>query len=69
MAQHNKLFAWQETKTGLVLITLLDLFLAYVFVLLALDTGSLLQYFIALVFLVLGVTAAVKLVQKVVKKI
>lgn len=61
----NKLFAWQETKTGLGLISLLDLFLAYIFVSLAIDTGSLIQYFIAFVFFALAVGHAVKLFKKV----
>lgn len=64
-ASTPKMFAWQETKVGLVIIVLFDAFLTYIFALLALDTGSLLQYFIALVFLALTVGQLVKLVKKV----
>ncbi|MDB5181286.1 MAG: hypothetical protein JWP13_49 [Candidatus Saccharibacteria bacterium] len=60
----NKLFAWQETKPGLAIIAVLDLFIAYIFVSIAIDTGSLLDYFIVIVFLALGITAAVKLIRK-----
>ena len=60
----NKLFAWQETKTGLAFIALFDFLVAYIFVSLALNSGSLLDYFIAFIFLVLGVVHAVKFVRK-----
>jgi hypothetical protein len=64
----NKLFAWQETKAGLVVVILFDLLIAYVWVSLAIDTGSLFNYFLASIFLVFGITAAVKLFKKVVRK-
>lgn len=64
----NALFAWQETKMGLGVIAFLDFFLAYIFVSLAIDTGSLIQYFIALVFFALAVGHAVKLFKKVRKR-
>jgi hypothetical protein len=61
----NKLFGWQETKVGLVIIVLFDLFVTYMFALFAIDTGSLLDYFIAIVFLILAIVQAVKLFKKV----
>lgn len=61
----NNLLAWQESRVGLVVIILLDLFLTYVFASLAIDTGSLLQYFIAFIFLGLTIGQSVKLVRKV----
>lgn len=67
MNTQNKLFAWQETKVGLVIIVLLDLIAAYGFASLAIDSGSLLQYFIAIVFLALAIAAAVKLAKKAVR--
>lgn len=65
----NPLFAWQETKVGLVLIILFDLLVAYGFASLAIDTGSLLQYFIAIMFLILAIAQAVKLFKKVVRRV
>ncbi|HSH18242.1 MAG TPA: hypothetical protein VK978_02570 [Candidatus Saccharimonadales bacterium] len=62
------MFAWQETKTGLVIIILFDLFLTYVFVALAIDTGSLLQWFVALMFLALTIGQSVKLIKKVMSR-
>lgn len=65
MSSQNKMFAWQETKGGLLFIILFNLFLVYIFASLAIDTGSLLQYFIAIVFLALAAGQAVKLIKKV----
>lgn len=61
----NALFAWQDTKSGLIVIVLFDLFVSYGFASLALDTGSLLQWFGALLFLALAVAQGVKLAKKV----
>lgn len=61
----SKLLAWQETKTGLVLIVLFDLLFTYMFVSFAIDSGSLLDYFLAIVFLVLTIAQAAKLLKKV----
>lgn len=68
MTERNKLFAWQETKVGLVIIVLFDLLVAYGFVSLAIDSGSLLHYFIAIVFLALAAGQAVKLFKKVLRR-
>ncbi|HEX8182995.1 MAG TPA: hypothetical protein VF575_05345 [Candidatus Saccharimonadales bacterium] len=68
MNNQNKLFAWQETKIGLAVIVLFDAVITYVWVLLAIDTGSLLNYFLAFLFLLFGITAAVKLFKKVTHK-
>lgn len=68
MNSSNKLFAWQDTKVGLVFIILFDLFVAYGFGLLAIDSGSLLHYFITLLFLVLAIAQAVKLFKKVFRR-
>lgn len=61
----NKMFAWQDSKAGLVIIVLFDLMLTYILVSLAIDTGSLLQWFSAIVFLALAIGQAVKLFKKV----
>lgn len=66
--QQNAFFAWQESKPGLVIVAVLDYFIAYLFVSLAIATGSLLQWFIAIVFLVLAVVATVKFVKKAAKR-
>jgi hypothetical protein len=60
----NKFFAWQETKAGLIFITVFDLFFAYVFLSFAIDSGSLLDYFIAAVLFAIGVAQGVKLFRK-----
>jgi hypothetical protein len=72
MAKPNKksavttpMFAWQETKGGLVFIVLFDLAAAYTFASLAINSGSLLQYFGAIVFFVLAIGQLVKLIKKV----
>jgi hypothetical protein len=65
MANQNKLLAWQDTKVGLVFIVLFDLLITYLFASFAIDTGSLLDYFIAIIFLVLAIVQAVKLFKKV----
>lgn len=62
------MYAWQETKIGLVFIVLFDLLVAYGFVSLAINSGSLLQYFIAIVFLALAIAQAVKLCKKAVHR-
>ena len=64
-AQQNKLFAWQETKTGLVFIVLFDLLAAYIFASLAIDSGRFSEYTIAIIFLVLAIVQAVKFFKKV----
>ncbi len=65
MSNQNKLFAWQETKVGLAIIAVLDFFISYIFASLAIDTGSLVQWFIAIVFLALALTAAIKFFKRV----
>ncbi len=62
---NNPLFAWQETKPGLVFIVLFDLLVAYGIGSLALDSGSLLQWTAALLFLVLAAGQSIKLLRKV----
>lgn len=61
----NPMFAWQETKGGLVFIMLFDLLVAYGFGSLALDSGSLIQWTLALLFLALAAGQGFKLVKKV----
>lgn len=65
MSSNSKLLAWQETRVGLVIIVLFDLLLTYMFASFAIDTGSLLDYFLAIVFLVLTVAQGVRLFKKV----
>lgn len=64
----NNMFAWQETKVGLAVIAVLNLFIAYVWASLAINSGSLLQWFIAMLFFVLAITHAVKFVRKLRRK-
>lgn len=63
-----KAFAWQESKVGLAVISVLDLFISYIFASLAVDTGSLLQYAIAVVFMALAVGHFVKLIRKIARR-
>jgi hypothetical protein len=64
----NKLFAWQDTKGGLVFIVLFNLLITYTFASLAIDTGSLLDYFITIAFLALTISQAVKLFRKLIRR-
>jgi membrane protein YdbS with pleckstrin-like domain len=66
--QTNPFFAWQESKVGLIFIIIFDLLFAYVIGLSALDTGSLIQWTIVIVFLLLAIVQAVKLIKKVLKR-
>lgn len=68
MPQQNKFFTWQESKPGLIFITVFDLLFAYIFVSFAIDTGSLVNYFLAAAFFALGVGHGVKLFKKVTRK-
>lgn len=63
--QQKPLFAWQDTKGGLVFIVLFDLVASYTFASLAINSGALLEYFGAIVFLVLTIIQFIKLVKKV----
>lgn len=45
----NKLDTWHNTKQGLVAFALVEVVLAYVFVSLAIDSGSLLQWVLAII--------------------
>ena len=66
--QGNPLFSWQETKVGLVIIVLFNLLVSYGFASLAIDTGSLLQWVVALLFFALAVAQGIKLAKKVGKR-
>jgi hypothetical protein len=68
MNSKNPLFAWQETKVGLVIIVLFDLLVTYGMASLAIDSGSLIEWFIALLFLALAIAQAGKLFKKVTHK-
>lgn len=46
---------WHRTKPGLLVFALVELALAYAFVSWAIDTGSLLDYFCAIVLIIGGV--------------
>lgn len=63
--QTNPMFAWQETKLGLVIIVLFNLFIAYIIGSLAISSGSLLQWAMALLFLALAIAQAVKFIKKI----
>lgn len=65
---NSKAFAWQDTKPGLAIIIVLDAFTTFVFASIAIDTGSLIAYFLTLVFLALTIGQIVKLVKKVIHK-
>lgn len=66
--KQNPMFAWQETKVGLVVIILFDLLVTYGWAVSAIDSGSLLQWFITIIFLVFAVVQSVKLFKKVVHR-
>lgn len=68
MAQQNKMFAWQESKGGLIFIVLFNLLIAFVFFSLASRTGSWIDWFIATVFLALAIGQGVRLYKKVVSR-
>lgn len=60
----NALFAWQDSKTGLAIITVFDFVIAYAFISFAINSGSWIDYLIAVIFLALGVGNGVKFVRK-----
>lgn len=51
MSWFNKLQKWHESKQGLAVFGLLELGLAYVFAMWAIDTGSLIDWFLAVMLL------------------
>lgn len=48
----HKYAVWRRTRPGSIISVILALIVTYVFASFAIDSGSLLQYFIAIVFLV-----------------
>lgn len=64
----NKKIQWYQTKQGYALLALIMFAAAYVFASLAIDSGSLLQWTLAIVLLVTGVQNVGKLVWAVWKK-
>lgn len=64
----QKLNTWHETKQGLALFAVVEAALAYVFVSLAIDSGSLLEWTLAIVLIIGVMQNIVRLVIKVVKK-
>lgn len=60
----NALFAWQDSKTGLVVIAVIDFIIAYAFISFAINSGNWIDYLIAVIFFALGVGNGVKFVRK-----
>jgi hypothetical protein len=67
-ANQHKILAWQETKTGLVFIVLFDILAAYIFASLAIGSGRLSEYTVALIFLGFAIAQAVKFFKKVLRR-
>jgi len=65
----QKLSDWQKTTPGLITFILSGSFLAFGFIVLAIQTGSLLDYVLAFLLMVLVVQDVVRLVQKIVAKV
>jgi uncharacterized membrane protein HdeD (DUF308 family) len=61
----NRLDRWHQTKAGLIVFGLIELGVAYVFASWAIDSGRLLAYFLAIIFLVLAIAQGVKFIKKV----
>jgi len=68
VADLKKSLSWQDTKGGLAIIIAMDAFITYLFASIAIDTGSLITYFLTIVFLALTVGQIVKLFKKVGKR-
>lgn len=64
----NKIFAWQDSKAGLIFIILFDLLMVYTFASLAIGSGRISEYTVAIIFMVLAIGQAVKLFKKVVNR-
>jgi hypothetical protein len=60
----NKLDHWHKTKTGFLFFAVLESALAYGFVSLAIDRGNILEYIVAIVFLVGGLQNLYKFVNE-----
>lgn len=60
----EKFDAWHKTKAGLLVFAVLELLLAYLFISLAIDRGSLIYYILALVMLFGFLQNTVKFVGK-----
>jgi hypothetical protein len=65
MSAYDSWLAWHKSKVGLLIFGLAELALAYVFASWAIDTGSLLDWFLAIVLLVGGLQNIVRLIWKV----
>jgi hypothetical protein len=66
MSAFHKLATWHQTKTGFLVFGLIELGLAYAFASWAIDSGSLIDYFLAIVLLAGFAQNFVKLIVKVV---
>jgi len=62
----QKIHEWHETKTGLLVFGLAELVLAYVYLSFAIDTGSLLDWFLTFVLLIGAVQNLGRFIRKVV---
>ena len=60
----KQLKAWHDTKKGLMVFGVVELLIAYVFASLAINSGSLWQYFLTLVLFIGGIQNFLKLVTK-----
>lgn len=59
---------WHQTKSGLLVFSLIELAIAYGFASLAIDRGSILWYVLALIFFVGFLQNLVKLIGKLLKR-
>lgn len=64
----QKLDTWHKAKQGLLVFGLVELIAAYILASLALNSGSLLQWTLAIVLLIGGLQNGFKLLMQVVKK-
>ncbi len=60
----SKLHKWHQTKRGLIIFGLIELLAAYLMGSRAIDTGSLIEYFLAVLFFVGAIHNFIRLVSK-----
>lgn len=64
----QKLDTWHKTKQGLLVFGLIELIAAYILASLAINSGSLLQWFLAIVLLLGSLQNGFKLIMRVLNK-
>lgn len=66
MSIFDRLNKWHQTKTGLLVFGLVELMGAYVFASWAIDTGSLIDWFLAFILLIGAAQNLIRLIMKLV---